>query len=323
MRTRKSRVGGFVLCLMIITLLADMPAGIADSGDYGRGCRVLPPHSPRSVVYGLNVDRNRQRPATIRETFRRTIPESREIMSAISPWNWSRYRVAMGIGAVALPLFLAKDEIQETIGLDGTDPDPADGLSFVESNGFYTHFEFLGDRLTLPVLSGAFVLGGVLMRSAREVETGFMLFESLVFTAAVTGLGQLVLAEDRPYEGGELRFFQIHGHGISGHSSVSASMVMPLDSQYLGIREDDGRAMVTAKYLGKGILYSAPVMVGISRVRSNRHYLWNVILGLGVGYSVGKVVADVHERSVDTDGVKAGSWRMFVGTGGASLSLEW
>ncbi len=324
MTTRESRVEVFIFCLILLVLVIEPPPGFADSGNDGRGCWIMIPNSQPSVVYGLTGERNRQRPSTIGETFRRTIPESREIMSGILPWNWDTYWVALGIGIVTLPLISSKDDIQEMIGLNSREPIiPLDGISFVESDEFYTHYEFLGGRRTIPALSGAFVLGGLLLGSQREVETGLMLIESLVFTAAVTGLGQLVLAEERPYEGGELRFFHTHGHGVSGHSSVSASMVIPLDRQYLGIRNEDGKATRTVKYLGKGFLYSAPVMVGISRVRSNRHYLWNVILGLGIGYSVGKVVADVHGRSVGAEEAKTRSWRLLTGTNGAILSFGW
>ncbi len=256
-------------------------------------------------------------PRTIWEPFHDFMPESREIFHSMLPWNWENRLEALGIGAITIPLLISKNRVQEHVDLhDGN------GLDFVSNDAFYTRFEFLGDRWTLPALSGMFVLGGIFGQSQREVETGLMMVQSIFYTAAVTGMGQFILAEDRPYEGGELRFLQMHGHGISGHSSLAASMVKPLDSQYLRVQEGDSGALVTVKYLGKALLYASPVMVGASRVRSNRHYLWNVVLGVSVGYSVGNVVADVHERERDGSSAKR-TWRLTPDPRGVSFSLQW
>ena len=229
---------------------------------------------------------------TIRETFRRFFPESEEIFRSILPWNWNSPAAAIGLGAAVVPLVVWKDDIQAWV-----DRNEGDDLRFAEGEAIFSRFEELGGRWFVPALSGAFAIGGLATGSQREVETGLMIVQSYLFTAAVTGIGQYILAEDRPYKGGELNFFRMDGHGVSGHSALSASFVRPLDARYLSIGSDDGRALRVVKTIGKGALYTAPVMVAVSRVRSNRHYVWNVVLGVAVGYSVGRVVSEVHEKA--------------------------
>ncbi len=255
---------------------------------------------------------------TAAATFGRFAPDSREIFLSILPWHWKSYLPAVVTGAGTVPLVIFKDDIQRKVDLSS-----GEDLPFIHPDALYARFEFLGNNTTLPALSIAFILGGVVAGSHREVETGLMLAQSLLFTAAVTGLGQLVLAEDRPFDGGDVGFFRMNGHGVSGHSSVAASMVKPLDAQYLTIRKDDGTAEVVTKCAGKVFLHAAPLMVGVTRVRSNKHYVWNVVLGLSAGYWVGKVVADVHRGSGKKDARGAKRWRVTPLSDGLSMRLEW
>ena len=161
---RKTLAWKSVFFLFLISVCMDLPAGFAGPWNDGPGYRGQSLCSPRRVVYGMTADRSRGHHPTLGETFRRTIPESGEIVGGILPWNWNGYGMALGIGAVTLPLFFTKDEIQRTIGLDAPgDVVPPDAISFVESDEFYTHYEFLGDKTAIPALSGGFVLVGMLL----------------------------------------------------------------------------------------------------------------------------------------------------------------
>ncbi len=255
---------------------------------------------------------------TVAATFGRFVPDSREIFLSILPWHWKGYLPAVATGAGTIPLVIFKNDVQRQVDLSS-----GEDLPFIHPDAFYARFEFLGNNTTLPALSMAFILGGVAAGSHREVETGLMLAQSLLFTAAVTGLGQLVLAEDRPFDGGDMGFFRMNGHGVSGHSSVAASMVKPLDAQYLTIRDDDRTAEVVTKWAGKVFLHAAPLMVGVTRVRSNKHYVWNVVLGLSAGYWVGKIVADVHGGTGEEDARRARRWCVAPHSDGMSICLEW
>ena len=128
----------------------------------------------------------------------------------------------------------------------------------------------------------------------RARRAGLLLSESALFTAVATEIGQFVLAERRPEEGGSLRFFAGGGHGISGHTSIVASMSVPLDRLFLQIGPDDGAWSKTGKLLGKGVVYSLPVLTGWSRINDDKHFAWNVLLGLGTGFLIGDFVSSAH-----------------------------
>jgi hypothetical protein len=278
----------------------------------------LPDSNLAGEISGGSMESQPRHPRTIKGSFQSFIPESREILGSMMPWNWNSYLPGVALGVTTIPLIHYKDEIQRNMGLgDGGE------IRFVDSNNFSSHFKFLGDRWPVPAVTGAFLLGGLISGSQREVETGLMLAQSLFFTGAVTLTGQFVLSEDRPHEGGELNFLKVGGHGISGHSAMASLIIGPLDSQYFRLKEEDGTALTTMKYLGKGILYTAPVLTGMSRVRSNRHYLWNVVLGLATGYSVGTLVADAHESDWEDKNEKSLSWDVNVDLQGICLGLKW
>ncbi len=302
----------YVLLLVLILVSpclvrgAGLPAQAPDDSDPDPG-----------VVAGTVEDAPRQ-PRMITGSFRSFLPESREILVSMMPWNWDSYLPALALGAATIPIIHYKNDIQRHMGLGDSEE-----IRFVESHAFSSHFEFLGDRWTVPAVTGAFMLGGLIGGSQREVETALMLTQSLLFTGLVTLSGQFVLAEERPYNGGELDFFRLDGHGISGHSALASLIVGPLDSQYLRIDGNDSATLKTMKYLGKGALYTSPVLTGMSRIQSNRHYLWNVVLGLAAGYSVGTLVADVHERDVESEIEKSLSCDLDADHRGFSLTLKW
>ena len=184
----KSFAGKVVLFFVAFTPYVLFPCrAVGREGDY----------SPRYEFFSLSnisvltVDSRHEPPAGQWGPFHRLMPESREIFHAILPWNWQSRRAALGIGAITLPLLLSKNEIQEHVDLC-----EGDEIHFVSSDAFYTRFEFLGNRWTLPAISGAFVLGGIIGRRPRELETGLMIAQSVFFTAAATGLGQFVLSEE-------------------------------------------------------------------------------------------------------------------------------
>lgn len=187
----------------------------------------------------------------------------------------------MGAGALAAEKRNISSEVQES------DSPPR--------KAFLKEVQTLGDQGVVPALALAFYLGGSTFGDYRAKETGYMMAQSALLTALMTGAGQWVLNEDRPGDGGRLRPFQGIGHGISGHASTAASIAGVLSRMYLQIDNDDGRAARTFKRIGKGFAYGAPVLVGLARVNEQQHYAYNSLLGVGIGFWVSNVVADAHE----------------------------
>lgn len=154
----------------------------------------------------------------------------------------------------------------------------------------------VGNMFTPIALSGAFLVGGLALGRNREWETGVMLAESSTYTLALTSLGQFVFSEDRPCKGGAPHYVDGHiGHGISGHSSAAAALAGPLNRQYLQLSDTDGSLLYAGKIAGKVVVYGLPVLVGLSRVNGDSHYLWNVLAGWAIGYSMGELIPNAHE----------------------------
>ena len=79
-----------------------------------------------------------------------------------------------------------------------------------------------------------------------------------------------------------------------------------------------------AKYFGKTVVYAAPVATGWSRLNDNKHYAWNVLLGLGTGFMVGEFVSSAHGLDGKDDGDR--SWSVVPITddhGAPGLAFRW
>lgn len=163
-----------------------------------------------------------------------------------------------------------------------------------ERKEFFRNAQNLGGQGVVPGIALLFFLGGSVTGHERARQTGFMLGESALLTALLTGAGQWVLNEERPRDGGRLDPFGGLGHGVSGHTSTAASISGVLSRMYLQIKPKDGRATRVFKRIGKGAAYGAPLLVAYARVNEQQHFAYNTILGLGIGFWVGNAVADAH-----------------------------
>ncbi|MGH2625401.1 MAG: phosphatase PAP2 family protein, partial [Anaerolineales bacterium] len=164
-----------------------------------------------------------------------------------------------------------------------------------ESNEWSMRTKKLGDPGIVPGLGLLLLLEGLAFRQPRVHDTGLMILESALYTGLFTEAGQFVLSEQRPDRGGDLSFFQGGGHGVSGHAAIAASIAAPLSRGLFRVEANDGGWKRFGKRLGTGLAYGLPVLTGLSRIEDNRHYAWNVGLGLALGFAVGDTVADAHD----------------------------
>lgn len=185
-------------------------------------------------------------------------------------------------------------------------------------------FRPLGEAV-IPIVALSTYALGRLSGSDRTRRVGLILSESAGFTVLATEIGQFIFSEQRPADGGKLSFFSTGGHGISGHTSIVASMSAPLDRLFFQVNPGDGAWRRTGKYFGKAMAYSLPVMTGWSRINDNKHYAWNVVLGLGTGWMMGDFVASAHGLSGRQDDVER-HWSvvpMMDDHGAPGLGIRW
>ena len=122
----------------------------------------------------------------------------------------------------------------------------------------------------------ALVIGRGLRRNTL-VDAALVLCAAGGWCFLLTHAGQLALAQRRPIEGGEMRFFAPGGHGISGHAAATALLILPVRDILLG-----GARPLTRR-LAAAALMAWAVVVGWSRVWMGMHYGWNVLAGLLLG----------------------------------------
>lgn len=142
---------------------------------------------------------------------------------------------------------------------------------------------YFGDGISVAVAVLVLFLMGIAWKKKTLAETSLVLAVAGLYCGVLTSLGQFILAEARPESGGELAFFKMGGHGISGHSSSSAVLFFPLYG-VLGSKLNKRQQLM----LGGGLLFWAG-MVAWSRMWDNKHFLWNVMLGSSIGFFTGYI----------------------------------
>jgi len=108
-------------------------------------------------------------------------------------------------------------------------------------------------------------------RFAKAGARGFVVFQASRF----------VLAEQRPKDGGRMRLFRLHGHGVSGHTLAAALLHGPIMATWGPDLSRRKRAILSAS------IYAWIAFVAWSRVRLDEHYVWNVLLGARLGLGEG------------------------------------
>jgi hypothetical protein len=131
----------------------------------------------------------------------------------------------------------------------------------------------------------------------REKETAVLLLESMAFSAVLVGVGQWVLATERPEDGNDIDFFGRRGHGVSGDAALAASVVPVLKNQYLLVRPGDGGGLRAWKRTATGLLYTGAFLTGYQRINNDKHWAPDVFLGLVTGFTVGQILCDSHDET--------------------------
>jgi len=148
-----------------------------------------------------------------------------------------------------------------------------------------------GGDFPMPLAIGFLLsIGGCIANRKIWLDTGVALLAAAGLAGILTPIGQFILSESRPHQGGELIFFHLGGHGISGHATASALLLWPI--MHILFKEAK-KILRTVAYI---LLIGWPCLVGWSRMWDDKHYLWNVLLGFAVGFSSGYAVVKSWEK---------------------------
>ncbi len=156
-----------------------------------------------------------------------------------------------------------------------------------------------GTAVTAYVLASLVI--GFVWRKGALLDTAFVLGVAGAWCWLLTDAGQFVLAERRPIEGGQMHFFALGGHGVSGHAAATALLAYPVRDVLLRSARPHARRFAMV------FLAAWAVIVGWSRVWLGMHHAWNVLLGLGLGIWTSRAAVAAwqetatHEQSAPID----------------------
>jgi membrane-associated phospholipid phosphatase len=155
-----------------------------------------------------------------------------------------------------------------------------------------TFANLAGSGYAVAALGVVALAAGTLLRKEDLTQAALVLGAAGLWAFLLVQVGQLVLAEQRPIEGGAMRFLALHGHGVSGHAAAAAVLILPVRDVWLC------RASSRSRHLAFALLILWAAVVGWSRVWLGMHFAWNVVLGFAVGFwASSDAVAAWRERT--------------------------
>lgn len=185
----------------------------------------------------------------------------------------------------------------------------------------YNKARILGKGIAMPIAASLLYLDGKLTSNSYHVESAQILVESTLYGSLLAGLGQVVIASERPEDGNAVHFFRGGGHGASGDVALAASVVAPLDRRYLRLAPGDRTGRRVFKIMGRAGLYAALALTAAQRMDADRHWAPDVLLGAAAGLTAGYSTCSAHDPSRTTDGARSKRAHIVPIPGG--LSAAW
>ncbi len=134
---------------------------------------------------------------------------------------------------------------------------------------------------------------GLFTKNKEIRTTGFMVFEAVAFSAAITQSIKFLSGRSRPYmnagntEFSPFTFEEDHVSLPSGHSTAAFAISSVLAGK------------INNTYASIG-LYSIATLTALSRVYTDVHWTSDILLGSAIGYVTGKSVLSLHDDGTTT-----------------------
>jgi membrane-associated phospholipid phosphatase len=202
-----------------------------------------------------------------------------DLPSTVAHWQTADWATAGGFCAAGLAAYSVDGDVRHDF--HNHNPEQAGDLSSA-----FTHFGSW--QYEVPLLGAAWI--GGLMGSSELNRVAVNGIEASAI-AAGTLVPIMVYVSGRPLPNKNFdadTFHPFHGHEYSfpsGHTSEAFAVASVLDQTF---RERFG-------YWHLPIVYGAATAVGISRIRDQRHFLSDVVIGAGIGWATGRWVSLRHQ----------------------------
>jgi hypothetical protein len=222
------------------------------------------------------------------------------------PYGWKQLRYDVRY-VIHKPAHLDRKEKRSVVAIAGTT-----GLLYVfrkdiqeswqdskteERSDFLSKARITGGAAFAPAVALTAYLASFATHNDREKETAQLVLESWALSSVGAGIGQIVLATERPEDGDAIRFFKPDGHGVSFDVAVAASVIPPLRRQYLRIQPGDKLGRKILKHGLSALLYSGMVFTALQRIDANKHWAPDVFLGGVIGLGVGRTLGQAHDQA--------------------------
>jgi membrane-associated phospholipid phosphatase len=152
---------------------------------------------------------------------------------------------------------------------------------------------------------------------SRNYQTAFLFHKSLMYTYTLTEYVKSLVKRTRP-DGSDNRSF------FSGHTSTTfaAATFLYLEMDHIYDSWSLTRNNLTARLLIQGstfgLFYGWAGYVGYSRIKDNKHYLTDVMLGAAVGSLISYFVYNLYKPDDDP-----GTGSLYLNAYGDYLTLSW
>jgi membrane-associated phospholipid phosphatase len=210
---------------------------------------------------------------------------SRDIVTAPARWQAAHWVLFLAVVGSTLLAYVEKRPIQSCMQRGDNDVERA----------LAAFANVFGSGFAAASLWFAALVFGRLARKRTLVDAAVALGIAGIWCWILTKTGQLVLAERRPSDGGTMKLLALGGHGVSGHAAAAALFFSPVRDILVRRPAGGGRRAVTVALL------AWVAWVGWSRVWLGMHFVWNVMLGLAIGFFTGSEATRSLQQDCDRD----------------------
>jgi membrane-associated phospholipid phosphatase len=202
-----------------------------------------------------------------------------DIATAPAGWRAREWALFLAIAAVTQLAYVEKWPMQACV----------QGMGGGGARALASFANVCGSGAALTALGFAAFVAGRWANRRALVDAALALGAAGVWCWILVVVGQLVLAERRPNDGGRMVLFALGGHGVSGHAAAAALVFSPVRDVLARGATPRTRRVVTAA------LVAWAALVGWSRVWLGMHFVWNVMLGLAIGLFAGFVATRARQ----------------------------